>query len=100
MLAARVIAMWICHFSGVLPADITTASLFVLFNYAPTLKLPNYCSQLLGAQEPTLITEFPAHEVADGCAARSWRHCFKPTGIQGQPLLWEMKQRFPVSLAD
>lgn len=91
-LVAHIIAMRICRFPGVLPADITTASLFVLFNHAPTLKLPsNYCSQLLGTQEPTLITEFPAHEAADGCAAWSWRQCFKSTSIQDQPLLWEKK---------
>ena len=101
MLAEHVIAMWICRFPGILPADITTASLFVLFNHAPTLKLPsNYCSQLLGAQEPTLITEFPAREVAAGCAAWSWRHCFKPASTQDHPLLWEKRQRFPVSVAD
>lgn len=57
--------MWICRFPGILPADTMTASLFVLFNRAPTLKLPsNYCSQLLGAQEPTLITEYSAYEAA------------------------------------
>lgn len=71
LLAARVIAVRICRFPGVLPADVTTASLFVLFNHAPTLKLPsNYCSQLLGAQEPTLITEFPAHEGCPCCRLR------------------------------
>lgn len=72
MLAAHVTAMWICRFPGVSPADVTIAGLIVLFNHAPTLKLPsNYCSQLLGAQEPALITEFPAHKVAAGCAAWS-----------------------------
>lgn len=101
MLAARVPATWVCRFPRVLPADITTASLFVLFNRAPTLKLPsNYCSQSLGVQESTLITEFSAHEAAAGCAAPSWRRCFKPTGSQEQALLWEKKQRFPVSVVD
>lgn len=62
---AGVTAMWICPFPGILPADIMTASVFILLNRAPTLKLPsNYCSQLLGAQEPTLITEYPANEAA------------------------------------
>lgn len=62
---AGITAMWICRFPGVLPADIITASVFVLLNRAPTLELPsNYCSQLLGAQEPTLITEYPANEAA------------------------------------
>lgn len=28
---AGVTAMWICRYPGVLPADITTASLFILF---------------------------------------------------------------------
>lgn len=90
--------MWICRFPRVLPADITIASLFVLVNHAPALKLPsNYCSQLLGIQESSLITE---REVAAGCAAWSWKHHFNPAGIQEQPLLWDKKQRFPVSVVD
>lgn len=34
---AGVTAVWICYFPGVLPADIMTASMFVLLNRAPTL---------------------------------------------------------------
>lgn len=87
MLAARAPATWVCRFPRVSPPDITTASPFVLFNRAPTLKRPsNYCSQSLGVQEPTLITEFPAHEADAGCAAPSWRRCFKPAGSQDQAL--------------
>jgi len=92
---------WICRFPGVLPADIATASLLVLFNHAPTLKLPsNYCSQRLDAQEPTLIPELPVPKVAGRLRCTSWRHCFKPTSVQDQFLLWEKKRRFPVLVAD